>query len=343
MPSTLIQAPNEFSHLPKTEFRTKLDVKPKSGLFPDGYKTTGQQPPLYEEIHPYSDFPKEITGITAWVKYDLQGTPEREALWKHPLTKEELEDISTAAENFMSSGRDLNEMCKGLFPLPGMAKYLEQEWGMRKSATAYMGLGAHFGHIVSQNGKGHLLGHIKDLGENPADFHKVRLYRTTARQTFHADPADIVGLLCLNTPLEGGQNNIVSGHRVWNIMQKERPDIAELLTQPIWYFDRKGEVSSGQEEYIRCAIYYIERNNGRVYSKFDPNYVRFSDKGIIPPLSNAQAEAIEFFDKTCYEESILNVLEVGDAHFMTNNHLYHSRQAYTDHESPAPRRHLLRL
>lgn len=51
-------------------------------------------------------------------------------------------------------------------------------------------------------------------------------------------------------------------------MQEERPDIAELLTQPIWYFDRKGEVSDGQEDYIRCAIYYIEKGNGRVYSKF---------------------------------------------------------------------------
>ena len=82
-----------------------------------------------------------------------------------------------------------------------MAKYLEEirddlingrgftlfqgfpvrEWGLQKSATAYMGMGAHFGHITSQNGRGHLLGHVKDLGENPADFHKVRLYRTTAR------------------------------------------------------------------------------------------------------------------------------------------------------------------
>jgi hypothetical protein len=42
-------------------------------------------------------------------------------------------------------------------------------------------MGAHFGHVTSQNGKGHVLGHVKDLGENPADFHKVRLYRTTAR------------------------------------------------------------------------------------------------------------------------------------------------------------------
>jgi hypothetical protein len=87
------------------------------------------------------------------------------------------------------------------FPLPKLAKYLEEvrddlingrgftlfqglpvrEWGLQKSATAYMGMGAHFGYITSQNGRGHVLGHVKDLGENPADFHKVRLYRTTAR------------------------------------------------------------------------------------------------------------------------------------------------------------------
>jgi hypothetical protein len=210
-----------------------------------------------------------------------------------------------------------------------------------------MGMGAYFGHITSQNGRGHLLGHVKDLGENPADWHKVRFYRTNARQTFHADPADIVGLLCLNTALEGGENDVVSGHRVWNIMQAERPDIAELLAKPIWYFDRKGEVSAGQEDYIRCAIYYIERDNGRVYSKFDPNYVRslsrFSDKGIIPPLSEEQAEAIEYFDQLCLQESIRNVLKVGDIHFMGNSHLFHSRTSYKDHPAPAPRRHLLRL
>lgn len=110
-----------------------------------------------------------------------------------------------------------------LFPLPRMAKYLEEvrddmingygfilfqgmpvkEWGMRKSSTAYMGLGAHFGHIVSQNGRGHVLGHIKDLGENPADFHKVRLYRTTARYVTQ-DPARQLGSIVLQTNLPCG-------------------------------------------------------------------------------------------------------------------------------------------
>lgn len=81
--------------------------------------------------------------------------------------------------------------------------------------------------------------------------------------------------------------------------------------------------------------------------RFDPNYVRslrrFSDKGIIPPLSEEHAEAIEYFGRLCLQESIRNVLMVGDVHFMGNNHLFHSRTPYKDHPPPAPRRHLLRL
>lgn len=64
------------------------------------------------------------------------------------------------------------------------------EWGMQKSAVAYMGLGSHFGYIVSQNGKGHLLGHVKDLGEDSKQWDKVRFYRTNARYgkpTHHQD------------------------------------------------------------------------------------------------------------------------------------------------------------
>lgn len=47
--------------------------------------------------------------------------------------------------------------------------------------TAYMGLGAYFGYFVSQNGRGHVLGHVKDLGEDPTQKDKVRIYRTNAK------------------------------------------------------------------------------------------------------------------------------------------------------------------
>jgi hypothetical protein len=97
-------------------------------------------------------------------------------------------------------------------------------------------------------------------------------------------------LLCIARAREGGESDIVSSHHVWNTLQKERPDVAETLTKPIWYFDRKGETSDGEEPYIRTSVFYIEKGaNGRVYSKWDPYYVksldRFMNAGVIPHLS----------------------------------------------------------
>ena len=56
-----------------------------------------------------------------------------------------------------------------------------EAWGNQKSAIAYMGLGTYLGYFVSQNGKGHVLGHVKDLGEDAKQIDKVRIYRTNAR------------------------------------------------------------------------------------------------------------------------------------------------------------------
>ena len=126
------------------------------------------------------------------------------------------------------------------------------------------------------------------------------------------------------------------------------------LTQPIWYFDRKGEVSEGQDPYIRTSVLYLEREgaNGeerRVCSKWDPYYVRsltrFSDPpvSLIPPLSKEQEEAMEVLERACQEASLHMVLEVGDLQFVSNLHVLHARTAYKDHAPPAPRRHLMRL
>ena len=56
-----------------------------------------------------------------------------------------------------------------------------KDWGLHKSATAYMGLGTHLGYFLSQNGRGHILGHVKDLQEDSNQTHQVRIYRTNAR------------------------------------------------------------------------------------------------------------------------------------------------------------------
>ncbi|KAF2033240.1 Clavaminate synthase-like protein [Setomelanomma holmii] len=334
-------------------------------IFPDGIKTSGQHEPLYDQIHPYSAFPKEITGSTAWNRDDYKNNPER---WTHPFSDDEIKEISDAADAFIKSGTPLTGITKEKFPLPEFEKFLGplrkelidgkgfilfkglpvQAWGNRKSAVAYMGLGTYLGYFVSQNSRGHVLGHVKDLGEDATQIDKVRIYRTNARQFFHADDSDLVGLLCVAKALDGGESDLVSSHSVWNELQREHPDVAELLTQPIWYFDRKGETSKGQKEWIKTAVFYLETGETpRVYSKWDPYYIksltRFSSAGLIPPLSDTQLCAVQILEDTCLELALHMILDIGDIQFLSNNHVLHARTAYKDFPPPAPRRHLMRL
>ena len=102
----------EYSTLTPTEYRTKLDTKVDTTSFPDGIKTTGQQPPLYGLLRPYSDFPKRITGKTVWQREDYIGSPERERQWKHLLTEEEIDELSIATDQFLASGRPLTGLSK---------------------------------------------------------------------------------------------------------------------------------------------------------------------------------------------------------------------------------------
>ncbi|EGD87063.1 hypothetical protein H112_05585 [Trichophyton rubrum D6] len=350
--------------IPATQTTTSQKPAVSLDIFPDGLKTTGQQPPLYDQIRPFSEFPKKITGPTVWKAEDYKNNPEK---WTHRFTEEECAEMSAAADAFVASGIPLTAISKDNFRLPKFSSFLEvlrkdiidgkgfilfkgfpvQEWGTRKAAIAYMGLGTYLGYFVSQNSRGHALGHVKDLGEDSGKIDKVRIYRTNARQFFHTDDCDIVGLLCVAKAFEGGESDIISSHHVYNVLAEERPDVLETLTKPNWYVDRKGEVSVGEEEYIRAAIMYLEPKGGRVYTKWDPYYVqslsRFSDAGIIPPLSPEQVEAMEVLEATCLRLSLHMVLDVGDIQFLSNSQVLHARTAYKDFPPPAPRRHLMRL
>ncbi|KAJ5160777.1 uncharacterized protein N7482_007781 [Penicillium canariense] len=313
-------------------------------VYPDGLKTTGQHPPLYDHIVPFDRFPREVTGPTVWKAEDYRENPEK---WTHTFTPEQVEELSGAANAFLASKTPLTGISKSNFVLPKLADYLEalrrdiidgkgfilfkgfpvEQWGNHKSAVAYMGLGTYLGYFVSQNSRGHVLGHVKDLGEDSTQIDKVRIYRTNARQFFHADDSDIVGLLCIAKALEGGESDIVSSHHVYNTLAVERPDVLKTLTEPIWYFDRKGETSKGQDEYIRTSVVYLERGaHGRVYTKWDPYY-----------------EALRVLEETCNRLSLHMILDVGDIQFLANSHILHARTAYTDHAPPTPRRHLMRL
>lgn len=83
--------------------------KPSKTIFPDGIKTSGQCPPNYEQLQPYSAFPKEITGPTVWRSEDYSNNPER---WTHYFSEEEIKELNTAADAFLVSGTPLTGISK---------------------------------------------------------------------------------------------------------------------------------------------------------------------------------------------------------------------------------------
>ena len=111
MAPALVERP-DYSKLTPTKYRTRLDTKLDPNSFPDGIKTTGQQPPLYELLRPYSDFPKRVTGKTVWKKEDYLGSAKKERQWKHTLTKEEIDELSTATDKFLANGLPLTGVSK---------------------------------------------------------------------------------------------------------------------------------------------------------------------------------------------------------------------------------------
>jgi hypothetical protein len=183
-------------------------------------RTSGQHEPLFADLAPYTSFPHQIHGSTAWSADTLRANPE---LWTHIWQPAEIQVIDSAATAFLAAGWELTEITKvssrtpwydmdihnwylyfhqERFPLPpALTSLLETtrqellhgrglilfkglpvtQWDRRKCAAAYMGLGSYLGHFVSQNGRGHVLGHVKDLGEDSTQIDKVRIYRTNAR------------------------------------------------------------------------------------------------------------------------------------------------------------------
>ena len=92
-----------------------------------------------------------------------------------------------------------------------------------------MGLCSYFGNFRVQNKKGHLLGHVKDLGKDTTKDFTARVYETTYRQTFHSDRSDIVSLLCLNKAKKGGESLLVSSMTIFNKILENNPEYLPIL------------------------------------------------------------------------------------------------------------------
>jgi hypothetical protein len=284
--------------------------------------------------------------------------------WQYRLTGAEVAEIDGAVQTVMQRGIDPVAIDRHNFELPQFGNYLTQirddvvlggrgfmvirgvpvvRYSIAEAAAAFLGIGAYFGKPVSQNGKGHILGHVKDLGRS-IDDPSARIYQTTHRQTFHTDSVDIVALLCLKTAKAGGLSRIVSSMFLYGEMLRRRPDLAAVLFEP-FCFDRRGEVPPGKKGYYETPIFHWHA--GRLSVIYGNRYYiesaqRFPD---VPRLTAKQIEALDLFDALANDPS--NYLDIefkpGDVQLIHNHAILHDRTDYEDWPEPARKRHLLRL
>jgi hypothetical protein len=283
--------------------------------------------------------------------------------WVHALSAEDLGEIELAMRPLADAQADIARITKADFPLPKLAPKLARicnevvngrgfalmrglpvdRWSIREAATAYFGIGSHFGNARSQNAKGHVLGHVRDLGLNAAKDPTARVYQTRERQTYHTDSCDIVGLLCLKTARSGGASALVSSMTIYNEMRKRRPDLLLPLFEPL-HTDRRGEVPAGQNPWHDIPVF--NWYEGRLSALYARRYIesarRFPE---VPPLTPQQTEALDLFDALA-EDPAINLqmtFRPGDMQWVHNHTMLHDRTEFEDWPEPERKRHLLRL
>jgi len=304
--------------------------------------------------------PGPVSGRAAWYGRDLA---PREHDWIYRLSTPELAEIDAAVRIFKASARPLAAITPEDFPLPTFGAALRQlgaellegrgffmlrgfpvdDYARDEQAIAYMGLGSYFGRPRSQNAKGHLLGHVKDLGLDIRD-PNVRYYQTNRRLEYHTDSIDVVGLLCLRTARAGGESFIASSATIYNEILERRPDLLPSLFEP-FPTDRRGEVPEGMKPWFDIPVFHWHAN--RLTCIYVRQYIESAQRNFpqAKRLTGEQFAAMDLMDEIANDPGVhlAMAFRPGDMQFLHNHQILHSRNDFENWPEPERHRHLLRL
>ena len=297
-----------------------------------------------------------VVDPAAWTAEDLDADPG----WIHPLTESDIVELDAAVARVEERGLDIMDITRDDFVLPTLGDRLDEiaadvvhgrglalirgvpvdRYSRVQSAIAFWGTGLFLGMPVSQNAKGHLLGHVADLGgtlQNP----KHRGYLTHDMLPFHCDSSDVVVLMCMHPAKSGGLSRFTSALNVYNEMLKRRPELVAELAEPI-YRDRRGEIPEGKEPWWQLPVFnfcdgYLTVNVGGTYVR---SAQRFEE---LPRHSEALKEALTLCSDLCNELSYDMEFLQGDVQILHNHVTCHSRTEFEDYPEPERKRSLMRL
>ncbi|KJA15947.1 hypothetical protein HYPSUDRAFT_71724 [Hypholoma sublateritium FD-334 SS-4] len=338
-------------------------VQPDIGYHPDVEKylarsrrRLAENPDLPNVALP-PGFPQRVDGPIVWKGAGWRG----EEQWVYRLDESELKEIDDALQHFKGTNLELGFIGKDTFPLPTLSSKLHEfarelysgrgffvlrtipidNYSKSDLATIYSGISSHVGSARGkQDGTGAVLAHIKDLTISHAN-EKGGIGNsayTTDKQVFHTDVGDLIALMALEVAEDGGISRISSGAMVYNELAATRPDLIHTLSTP-WPLDSFG----GDPGYTTRPVLYHE--DGHIIIQYSrrhfTGYGQQKRSANIPPISEAQAEALDAVHFLAEKYSLGLNFQKGDIQYINSLGLLHARDAFKDSEKHT--RHLIRL
>ena len=285
------------------------------------------------------------------------------ATWTLRLTADDHDELDAALAHARSVTAELLDVTAEEFPLPTLHDRLDalahelidgrgfariaaldvERLGPEDASWIYWGIGMHLGDPWPQNARGHLLGDVTDQGKAPDDPTARGNEIGGHRLDFHSDGSDLVGLLCLDPGVSGGESLVSNAVRAHNALVRERPDLAAVLYAPLPY-DFRGEQRDGRKPFYELPTFTEHR--GRLFVRYIRPFIQASQRHPdAPRLTRLQLEAMDAYDALVYDPSnrVEMALAAGDIQFVNNYHVLHGRNSYVDDRDAGRVRWLKRL
>lgn len=302
----------------------------------------------------------EIVDPAAWVGPEIQN----DTSWIHQLSDAAIEEIDAALRHAESAEVAI-PFAKEDFPIAHFADELagivrevgdgrgfaivrgipRERYTDAQCELIYWGIGCYIGRPVSQNMRGHLLGHVMDEGRSYDD-PTARGYQTAQRMDFHCDllPVDVLGLFCLHSAKSGGLSHLVSSLTIHNVLRRERPDLLETAYR-LFTCDWRSEEPEGEKPWYQIPMFSVR--DGKVSSRFMSRQYyesceRFGPEYALTPM---QRETLDLVQEIANrpELRVSMMLREGDIQLVNNHVTMHARDAFEDYDDPKLKRHLLRM
>ena len=305
----------------------------------------------------------ELETHANWRAGDIGDTDD----WTLRLTDAHHAELDAALAQARSVTDDVLEVTADDFPLPTLAAPLAtmadelvngrgfarisaldvDRLGAEDASWIYWGIGMHLGEPWPQNAKGHLLGDVKDQGKAPDD--------PTARGNeigghplgFHSDGSDLVGLMCIDSGVSGGESLVANAVGAYNSLVRSRPDLAAVLYDPLPY-DFRGEQRDGGQPFYSVPAFtrHTGPTGDRLFVRYIRPFIQASQRHAdAPRLTDEQIEAMDAYDALINDadNQVEMALRPGDIQFVNNYHVLHARRRYVDDAASGRVRWLKRL